>query len=404
MNNNDLLDSWCREGNDFSEFAKVLTDLDRHTGVMLYNTRDIGLYSLVPEACTEDFYALSYVDSETKPSPYHLKQTSTLIQTMSEKLRKELLDDSRLIMRLDKHAYLTSHYLCRDFAARADIGGDAIYSPSKERDAYVMSRYAQVERDVFIVYRFANVEPERTLKKVFSMPSSSYSYIRQTFLLDIFAELEKAFGYGVCEFWSIDHNITRIWLSFPEKAEDISKVYGLPDTLIPGVLMETSDTGDCALRVVAAWKKKSSGSRSTIGVFEREHRGTFSESQAMERVKNELATTYTKLPERLCELLTIDIPEPDAAIEETFRLLGVEKGVGKKQARIILEGLINRIPAGEKMTGYDLAMLFIDIPSLVVKNDRIKEFFEKAAGKVPFLDFDKIMSATSKVLLRTSAS
>lgn len=404
MNINDLLDSWCRTGKDFSEFAEVLMDLDRSTSVVPYNTQDIGLYSLVQETCTDEFYALSYVDSVTKPSPYHLKHTSTLIQTMSEKLREEFYNDSRLIMRLNKHAYLTSHYLCRDFAARADIGGDAIYAPSKERDAYVMSRYKLVPRDVFIVYRSVTVEPERTIKKIFSMPSSSYSHIRQTFLLDIFAELEKAFGRGECEFWSIDHNITRIWLSFPEKAEDISKVYGLPDTLVPGVLMETSDTGDCALRVVAAWKKKRSGSRSTIGVFEREHRGIFSESQAMERVKNELAATYTKLPERLCELLTIDLPEPDAAIEETFRLIGAVKGVGKKQTRIILEAILSKIPAGETMTGYDLAMLFMDIPTRFAKNDRIKEFFEKAAGRVPFLDFGKIASATSTVLLTTSAS
>lgn len=404
----ELLDTWRESGTNFKEFAARVEDITKSTIVQNIQTNSLGLYSVIPENCTDEKIALhAYTAAQTierKVASRSLLSIATCrSKMMPEEFLQEILKNTRLLLTAGRNTtYFTSHYLCRDLAARADLGGDAIYVPSEERDAYIMSRYALKPASVHMVIRKGISDNGSVLYKVFALPSSSYGYIRQTILLDIFEELEEMFGKGQCEYWSIDHNLTKIWISFPDVAEDCSKVYKLPDVLVPGVLMETSDTGDCALRIVAAWKRKSSSARSTIGVYEREHRGRFSESEALKKVGDELATTYTRLPTRLCELLTIDLPEPDAAIEKAISMLGVSKAIGKKRTKILVEALLDELAPGTKMTGYDLAMLFMDLPSRFVGDERSKEFFEKAAGRLPFMDFDKIAAATTAVTL-TSA-
>lgn len=403
-----LLDTWKITGTDYKEFAAIVEDITQNTIIRQLKTDSLGLYSVIPERCTPKKIALHAYTAQRalehlEPARSALNLETCEKKMMPEEFLKEILQSSRLLLTVGKNTtYFTSHYLCRDLAARADLGGDAIYTPTEERDAYIMSRYAQKPMDVHMVIRKGFSENNIPLYKVFALPSYTYQYIRQTFLLDIHKNLQELFGASECEFWAIDHNLTKIWLSFPEKADDISKVYKLPDTLIPGVLMETSDTGDCALRVVAAWKKKSSNSRPLIGIFEREHRGKFSESEALKKVDDELAAVYAKLPERLCELLTIDLPEPDAAIEKAFSMLGTVKAIGKKRTKILLESLIGELPPDAKMTGYDLSMLFMDLPTRFIGDERSKEFFEKAAGRLPFLDFEKIAAATTSVTLASA--
>ena len=404
----ELLDTWRKTGTDYNEFAATVEDIAQSTIIQHLKTDSLGLYSVIPERCTSEKIALHAYTAQRALEHLEPARSALSIETcekkmMPEEFMKEILQSSRLLLTAGKNTtYFTSHYLCRDLAARAELGGDAIYIPTEERDAYIMSRYAQKPMDVHMVIRKGISENDTPLYKVFALPSFTYQYIRQTFLLDIHKILQEQFGKSECEFWSIDHNLTKIWLSFPEKADDISRTYKLPDTLIPGVLMETSDTGDCALRIVAAWKKKSSGSRPLIGIFEREHRGKFSESEALKRVEDELATTYTKLPERLCELLTIDLPEPDAAIEKAISMLGTVKVIGKKRTKVLLDGLIGELPPDVKMTGYDLAMLFMDLPTRFIGDERAKDFFEKSAGRLPFLDFDKIAAATTSVTLASA--
>ena len=83
-------------------------------------------------------------------------------------------------------------------------------------------------------------------------------------------------------------------------------------------------------------------------------------------------------------------------------MLGTVKAIGKKRTKILLESLIGELPPDAKMTGYDLAMLFMDLPTRFIGDERSKEFFEKAAGRLPFLDFEKIAAATTSVTLASA--
>ena len=312
---------------------------------------------------------------------------------MPEQWLQEIVENSKLIIRFNKSVFFTSAYLSRDLAARAQLSGDGMYDPTDERDKFIMSRYIKAPSTVNLLVR----KCDEHFSKIFAMPSRNYCHIRQTILFNMIAELKNQLGEFECDGWYIDHNITKIRLSFPQKAKDISDVYNLPDALIPGVVLETSDTGDCSLRVAAVWKKPHGG-YSTFGVFEREHRGKFDESVAIEAMNDKLIPMYTKLPERLCELLEIDITEPGAAIEAALKMCGAEKSLGKKRYSSLMDALTAEIPKGAKMTGYDLVMLFMDLPCRT-EEARCKEFFQNAAGRLPYLDFDKIASASSKIVL-----
>lgn len=406
MKSHELLDQWHATGDQYDDFRKRILDITENTYTIPLRTSEMQLMSVITEESSDERIALRVYTAaqcltRKSPSVSNLSIEKCREKNMPDEFLEEIQQRAKLMLRLeDGHTRVlfTSNFLCRDLAARAKLAGDAIYEPSEERDAYIMSRYVRKPCEAFAVVRKSNHVSTGLFHKVFALPSGNYCYIPQTTVLDIVDELETILGKKICEYWEMDHNLTRVWLSFPDKAKDISDVYGLPDPLIPGVLLETSDTGDCSLRVVATWKK-ASGARPMIGVYQREHRGKFDCSAALDSIKNDLIPMYTKLPERLCELMTIDLKDPAAAIEKTISMLGVAKQLGRRATESLSESLREELPVGVKMTGYDMAMLFMDLPCRYAGEARHKDFFEKAAGRVAFLDFDKIASATSAVVL-----
>ena len=405
MKSNELLDIWHETGSDFAGFKQKIQDITESTYTVPVQLSDMQLLPVITEESTEKRVALHVYDALLSLQKSHSTSGLSIEKCMENNMPDEFLTEvkerTKLLVRLQdgtSRIFFTSSYLCRDLAARAQLAGDAIYTPSELRDAYIMSLLANTNKKAYAVIRKSSDASMGIFHKMFGLPSYGYCYIPQTTLLDIISELDSMLGKSACEFWEIDHSISRIWLSYPGKAEDISKVYGLPDTLIPGVLLETSDTSDCSLRVVATWKRDS-GARATIGVYEREHRGRFDFAKAIKQVKDDLMPTYTELPERLCELMTIDLPDPAAAIAKTISMLNVAKKIGSKVANSLRDCLQDELTPGQKMTGYDLAMLFMDLPGRYPGEQRYKEFFEKAAGSVAFLDYDKIAAATSTVVL-----
>jgi len=408
MKTHELRDDWKIEGTNIQDFMDALDDLTGSTYVVDARTEALTLLH---------FIATSPANPNRMMFSVHSKEQHELKQALGTGLDLKSMDGSgvtdgfvdelqlrsKLMLRLGnagaqrEDIYFTSSHLSRDLAMRASIAGDAVYDPTAERDAYIVSRYAKTPADIKIIIR-RNSSENNAIHKIFAMPTNTYKHIDQHILLDMLCELETELGKAKCQAWTVNHFLTQIWLTFPEKAEDMCKVYGLPETLTPGVLLETSDTGDCSVRAVAFWER-TARSHARIGLYEREHRGKITVEDILSGMRKELMPRYTELPNRLCDLLTIDLDDPVAAIEAVFQMAHIKKLLGKKRSENLMDVMTGLVSGRASMTGYELAMMFMDLPTQYVMDPSVTVAAEEIAGKVPFLDFEKIAKATTSVML-----
>lgn len=404
----ELMDSWSASGTDYNEFSKTLTDLAQSTYIANLNTAEVTLMHYKgrspdePEKMVFTIHSAAQM-AEKKARTSRMNIDGLKAHGVTDAFIGEFEDKAKLMMRMAgsgmqrQDFYFTSSHLSRDLAARASLAGDAVYEPTDFRDNYIMYRYATYPVDAAAVIR-KNTKETSVVHKVFALPSSTYCPIDQRAILSMVKSLVDELGKFECRKWYIDHFITQLWLTFPEKAEDISKTYDLPDVFIPGVLLETSDTGDCSLRAIAFWEHKRTG-HARIGMFEREHRGNIEVNEVVDRMRDRLMVRYMELPHRLCELLAIDISDPTAAVEKIFKMLHATKLLGKKRALNLQERIIEEISATTSMTGYEMAMLFMDLPLRYEGDDSSRIAIEEMAGRVPFLDFTQIAKSTTAVTL-----
>lgn len=400
-----LIDTWFKTGHDYNEFVDLVQNITKSTYSFGTLTDDITLLHCLganpnkPDTLTFSMSGKKQI-AENRFANINLDIAETKSQGLTDEFVDEIVSRSKLMLRLysdsggQTFCFASSH-LSRDLAARARLGGDAVYTPTALRNRYIMENFVSLPVNTSAVIR-CNIDEGNHVHKVFALPTSNYTYIPQTMILDMADALAGELGKFECDHWYIDHFITRVWLTFPEKAKDICDVHKLPETLTPGVLLETSDTGDCSIRAIAYWKRKGAA---RIGTYEHEHRGTVEPTKILDGMQAKLMPRYTELPKRLCELLTIDLPDPAASIERIFSMLNANKILGKKRAANFVEAMTGEVSSLGTMTAYEMAMMFIDLPARYVEEKALVDSLEEMVGRVPFLDFHKIAKASSSVVL-----
>lgn len=397
----DLLDSWSASGTDLNEFKEIIQNVANSTYTVQVDTNQLTMMHFLGwNAKVEDRMNLS-VHSEAQYLEGKIQKVALNIAKLKSNAQfiEEVTTVAPLMMNLN-HAgyqkgdfYFTSGHLSRDLGARANLAGDAIYDATDDRDSYIMSRYVKKPETATAVIRY---DDTNSIHKVFALASGNYCHIDQTILLDMIGRLEADLGKAECQAWKIDHFLTQIWLTFPENADDICETYGLPDKFIPGVLLETSDSGDCSLRAVAYWQHSSSiRSRARIGLYERMHRGRFSSIDVLNTMPTKLMGKYMELPNRLAELLTIDIAEPDEVIAKILKMLNADKLIGKKRTKNLCDCLCSEVGSRTTMTAYELAVMFMDLPSRISIDATCTESIENMAGRAPFVNFAKLAKSTT---------
>ena len=408
MDTNMLIDTWTTTGTNYEKFEALLRDIDASTEILPIATNELDLISVKgamvnragigePEDWNIPLLVYNAQQSSERKLPGH---SGISIETIEGKGgTQEFIDDfmrSQLILRAQNRIFFTYCPLSRDLGARAQITGNGLNNPTPERSAFLAHRYAAAPCEAYLVVR-SNKSDTGHIHKVFAMPSSGYRYIPQANLLDI-AQYFKTEMRGIeSKFWSVSHEISQIWLEFPNQAKDISSVYRLPDTLVPGVLLETSDTGDCALKVIPTWSRAMRPERIRAPHYKREHKGKFDLNEILDKVKDTVFTVYTKLPERLCELLAIDIPDPNAFWEAALETIKLKSLLGTRRYIALLDALQSELNPAVSYTVYDLVMRFMDIPAYY--SGALREELEALAYRFPFTDFNKIISKAAPIAL-----
>lgn len=382
-------------GSDFNDFRKALVELTGSTNLTPYEPNEICLMSYDGEDA-EAIYLLCHMRDGTMRRR-RLKKDDLERKAVPEEILKEFKDGNRLMLLLDKCiTSFTSMNFVATLASRIGLAGQSLFTPTVKRDAYMAELLNNTTAPINVVTRKVN-----GVIKAFAAHSQGYPYIPQTILLEIIDKIKSdgSMGEIAVRSWRINHSITSVYIEFPEYADDVSATYHLPDIVIPGMILFTSDIGDASVSCIGTWKIK--GCRVSQSSYKRRHRGDVDSAEIVKAIDKDVFSLYRKVPQRLCDLLSIDIADPESAIVMALSKKGIDLSgtIGKKPASQLEEALIAEIDSSVTYTAYDIVNSIMSVPERVsglseTNVDKLSALVLKAA----FLDWEHFKGSSRVVL------
>lgn len=430
---NDLLDTMSKSGNSLNELHELIDAMNSITTMRRgICTNDITLLSLhargaLKEPACDDAFVSIELDPLALPS-YIKGDVVAKVHKVGDKISPELYNEwerNRLAIVHTDHStnsltppefFLTSGSFLQT-SDRFGLTGHAISTPSICRDAFLAEIFARNNVTNTMVVREID-----GVKKAFTLLSDKYCHIDQTVLFEIIEYLEQDASVGkvVCHHWELDNFITKLYVEFPDKAEEFQKLYKLNHKLTPGLLITTSDTGNSSFKFAGTWRI--GNSISIASEYKRKHIGDVSAEDIKNEVAKKVFPEYSAIPDALCNLMTVNITPLnslttkegkeqnraliDELIDEVFHDLGMVKLLGKKLEKALKEKFKDEFFDDVYYNAYDIAIQFMSLPerALViqssgeVKNLRDLTSLQQATLKVPFLDFEKYIQKVKVVL------
>lgn len=370
----------CR-GTDIEAFWENLQEIDDSTDYMKIHSKEVVFYSLIPDECTDK----ELVFRKHIPGNHQINKgrigRDRLLGEVAPEVLKELMDETKMIVKYDGCMFLTSNIFVPSIGRRVGLSGRQLSIPREARDAYLADICAAEPFHGMLMYRNAG-----RIRKAFSVFSKEYTPIPQMSMKDIlnnFGEFSKDYK---CHYWEIDNFFSSIYLEFPKKADELRDIYGLKDEFVPGICLSTSDVGMSSFTVTETWRHKDSVM--TGNIYKAMHKGEVDFENINSQVTEKIFEKYEVLPERLCELLMIDITDPKQTLNMALKKIDLTKAIGQKETLSIKEQLMREIAPCRVYTAYDIALMLMSLPerctglpAYAAKN------LANAVMKAPFVDY-----------------
>lgn len=414
-----LMDTWRAFGNDIAELRNIMKSISNITEGVDISVDDIQFVSVTKEddkslnlVYTGNKNLLSDIAAMRSSRPKCKGGLLTEKQLDSKEymdLLGETLNETGLFLR--DAAHKKTYFVSMNVLSKLSFygcGGSFMTKPARE-----LTTKSTVDRNNFAMAALMNsgvdgikliVRKTDGCQKVFSLTSHKYAVIPQDVLLDIYDEIEKEnlLGKMECKSWCVDHFFTQIAVTFPEKGEELRKLYKIQDDLVPGLILETSDTGDCSVIIRTGWfRGKNYILESEVS---RKHIGHVDVKRIVESV-NSVFDRYTRLPERLCELMLVDVTPKgidistpagqmsnreaiDKTIDMIFKELSLSVAITKKADEKIRPLVKSQFSEYMAHTAYDIVLSLFSLGDRLDGISQVqRKMLEKALGKMPYLKF-----------------
>ena len=285
-------------------------------------------------------------------------------------------------------------------SSRINYAGAGFFSERLIRDIAISKKFNK-PIPVNIVLR----SDEKKSYKVFAVMSQKYAFMSQEKIFDMIEIIKdsakKDLGEAVCNFWKVSHSITQVFMEFPDASKEISKTYELPENIIPGIMIETSDIGDCALRVKGYYRIEDAN---TIFYMEEEfsqiHSGEIDMHDMLSKVRNEIFPKYLEYPKHFADLMMIDLTTDEMSdrvktktmtsiYRSVSKKCGIVKAIGKKREKALVDSMIECLNPAINYTAYDVVMdFFVTFGQNESNNRSLSEAFAKITPEIMKYDFE----------------
>lgn len=413
-----LNDIWNKTGKEINDFKEEIRKLSVQTKIEEVNMDDFNFLNITDSGTelvafplnTRNLWRKTKTSFSLKKLPINRCVISAYYDdtTTDEALTNGLmvcfsdkkLSPAKINEKLHNGAYMPiSEKAIGTISNRIRHGGTSFSEPGLIRDLVIASKFSKPVS----VYAVQRIDPETKKAKLFAVMSDKYTVIPQETVLDIIdkvkAEALKDLGRTECNNWLIDHSVTRIYLDFPDCGSDFAEEYKLPDEMVPGIMIETSDIGDSSLRLKGYFRL--GGNLTYVeNEFTQIHTGELRMSDVIDVVADKIFPEYRIYPEKLAKFMMIDITEPTMSkaarikkmtslYRDVSRKIGLVKAIGKKREKALIDQLIAGINPEIDYTAYDIAQTFLTLSSTIeVENKSVVELISNTVRNVMEYNFD----------------
>jgi len=413
----ELYSDFKTQGTSYEEFCELLEYIDSITKVIPIRTKQLSVGSLIDESSISDIaltstgpfsdtckkflkriseikneekFPVAVFKNEAPLNIYKLSKDKLEAYGWHPALIRELVNTTKLCFLMQEGdssvCYPITELAMNTLMIRAGLGGDTMYKPSfrsASAIAYAFYYNKPTSKSINLVLRSKESSKEGA---VIGVHSSNYSYIPQQNLISLIEAIGAKMKDMKFVNYEASNAITRCYIEFPEVGNDFKDAYGLPEVPVPGLYVYTSDAGEASFGATGTWRIGAH----VVGrqIAKRVHKGKVSIEETIDNIDKKIFSEYKRVPERLCELLTIDILDPADTIKKVVNKCGFKKYIGAKLCKQLVKALVDEIVPMYRYTAYDIALMITSIPDRCLNVcDSVKDGLKLAAGNALFCDY-----------------
>jgi len=222
--------------------------------------------------------------------------------------------------------------------------------------------------------------------KIRAIMSDEYAVIPASdFFTQVLEHIKEKYSEYKMVLSYVDHNVSRLKITFPKIADSLNGAYNLPHKYTPGLIIETSDTGFCANRICGFWESGGGISFITEGnKIELIHIGEATIERVLDQLPN-IFVKYQNVVKKFASLMLQEIEFPLHTLKRACK----ELKLPKKATKAILEQF-NLCYTGQPFTAYDIVREILAAPSLVDLETAQQIMLEERVEKAINLNFQKL--------------
>ena len=348
-----LLDKWKVSGTKKEDMFKYLEKMDK-------------LNKLVPTMTNEiQIFTLDHVDyeKETLIGYRHGAGYGTIAEEIPisklkkyDGMNKDLLnetEDSKMLFMIGNEIFFTNKKVVVTLSQRAGTGtGKAAYMDDLKvrfhRDAGYVAYMETCPAMCRLMIRKAG-----KAKKLYAVFADVYGIISQKEQVQDFMDCyEKEFGTSAV-YYQIDNYKTQIILEFLEY-EPLASIKGFENDIVPGIMIQMSDTGDTAFSVTGTIRTRIGTGYMPTPVYSRKHTKNAAEEISAEEALASMLPEFKKL-------CSVDInKDREKIIRKAVSFCGIKRDVSAKAEGDALDIVLNALKEEEEITACDIAVSIIE--------------------------------------------
>ena len=390
-----LIDKAKMHGNDLEALRAQLEIISTQTQSCQIKTDKIQLLSRMSEFDAEDGVfmflapkAQAVYASDCRSELLTIGRVADAkldAKNVPSELKDEMEDGKNMAVLDGGKAIFVSENFINDLLSRYGLNGDGCRTASARRDALLQELMGKAPAEVTVVLRN---DEEGNYSKAFACRSARYAVVPQTILTD-FIDNITGMGEKHCVYWDMTNFMTTVLVDFPDIAKDYSQTLALKEEVVPGVILNTSDTGHSSVSIKAMFRV---GSRAYLPVGDnvrRKHYGRVCKNALTEKVRDEIFKGYRQFPERLVELMDIEVV-PGEAFELAIRSMEPNRlFIHDDEVRRVIDEMTALYPV-IKMPAYEVAitaMYACEHPGL---SKTAKDHLQEIGWKAVYAPFESI--------------
>ena len=332
---NKLKEDFILKGTDYADFKREIKEIDSRTK---FKKEFIGNLQIASYCGPNQCIIHQPMCGNAATILGNLQKLNITQLPQNNEFKNDYQNTGFLLLN-SNHTYVVSPSAVKTFGKRLGIGGEEFATPGIARDMYISRQMYKHASDIctLIVRTYAGTE------KIFAIMSGQYTETKQEILCKTIEQLPEA----VCYEWSINNTITKFHLELPSFID-----CKLPDTIVPGIILYTSDVGESSLSVQPAWRINGTVVKGEPKALP--HTTKVSLTQYLELVKTTI-NELNSLPQKLVQLNEVNVDS--RKIQKVTNKLVTS--AGKKNALKLAEKLANVTTAYDACMGiyrYQIAM------------------------------------------------